>query len=423
VDRLYDQPVVEVTWAAQDALTFPVCVSSRGGPDCAPLSDVSVVRGNVIPADHGRGLTWCDGTPETIAVPPGEPGTPSCDRPDFGCGDRVPPGPAVPAIHALLDAARAGRPLDEGDLAPRVPLVGQDALDRAGLAANDPAPVQAAALAALIAQISYPSTGTRFRPVLRNAPVTQRTPYPDPALVADGQARVLDPIPGRARTRVEELWRAKRETDDDRDDLTREELAELTVLFGQTAIDRARQREHPAQGLRYLLARFDELLAAKVARLRLLAGRARDGNVLGQPALSWEITRTWGARYAGELDPADPALAGRAASLTAQDPRAALPAVRLDGAEPHGQPAGTWLPPAGPAGQRSPGPARGRRGRRRWAADAALRYRAARGTATGRRDARRALPGRQRYRRQRRRRLDHPPGAVRRYRRRGERGA
>src|SRR5262249_40174405 len=41
VDPLYDQPVLTVTWAAEDALTFPVCLSSRGGPDCADIPDVS----------------------------------------------------------------------------------------------------------------------------------------------------------------------------------------------------------------------------------------------------------------------------------------------------------------------------------------------------------------------------------------------
>ncbi|OLB77372.1 MAG: hypothetical protein AUI14_16285 [Actinobacteria bacterium 13_2_20CM_2_71_6] len=343
VDRLYDQPVVEVRWAAEDALRFPVCVSSRGGPDCADLTDVSVVRGNVVLVDHGRSLAWCAGTPETIAVPPDAVGTPSCARPDFGCAERVEAGPVLQAIQELLTAARGGRPLTEDDLAPLVPLVGQPALDRAGLVGGDPAPVQALALEALIAQVSYPSTGTRFRAVLANWPVTQRGPYPSPELVAEGQARMLETIPTRARARVEEIWREIRDSDDDRDDLGANELAELTVLFGPAAVARVRLAEHPVRGLRHLLARFDGLLAAKVTRLGLLAARAHDGNVLGD-AVVWEIRHTWGERYATGLGPADPALAGPASAVATQDPRTALPAVRLVGVDAQGHPAGTWLP-------------------------------------------------------------------------------
>ena len=56
VDRLYDQPVVEIEWAAADALPFPLCISTVGPPEegCALLENVSVARGNVILVDHGR---------------------------------------------------------------------------------------------------------------------------------------------------------------------------------------------------------------------------------------------------------------------------------------------------------------------------------------------------------------------------------
>jgi hypothetical protein len=54
-DPLNDQPVVEVEWAAADALPFPLCISSLGPPpDCLILRDVSVARGNVVLVDHGR---------------------------------------------------------------------------------------------------------------------------------------------------------------------------------------------------------------------------------------------------------------------------------------------------------------------------------------------------------------------------------
>lgn len=55
IDLLYDQPVVEIEWAAEDALKFPLCISSTlPAPECRLLEDVSVARGNVILVDHGR---------------------------------------------------------------------------------------------------------------------------------------------------------------------------------------------------------------------------------------------------------------------------------------------------------------------------------------------------------------------------------
>lgn len=55
VDDLYDQPVVEVQWSEVDALRFPLCVSTMGpAPECELLCNVSIARGNIILADHGR---------------------------------------------------------------------------------------------------------------------------------------------------------------------------------------------------------------------------------------------------------------------------------------------------------------------------------------------------------------------------------
>ena len=57
-DPLTGQPVVEVTWAADDALPFPLCISAVGPPPaCALLDPVSVARGNVVLVDHGRTVT------------------------------------------------------------------------------------------------------------------------------------------------------------------------------------------------------------------------------------------------------------------------------------------------------------------------------------------------------------------------------
>ena len=54
-DALYQQPIVEIEWAAEDALPFPFCISAIGeAPDCKYLENISVARGNVILVDHGR---------------------------------------------------------------------------------------------------------------------------------------------------------------------------------------------------------------------------------------------------------------------------------------------------------------------------------------------------------------------------------
>jgi hypothetical protein len=55
VDPLDGRLLVEVAWAGQDALPFDLCLSTTGPPpECEPLHDASVARGNVVLADHGR---------------------------------------------------------------------------------------------------------------------------------------------------------------------------------------------------------------------------------------------------------------------------------------------------------------------------------------------------------------------------------
>lgn len=50
-DELLAQPIVEIEWDAEDALAFPVCVSTV--IDGISIPDVTIVRGNVALADHG----------------------------------------------------------------------------------------------------------------------------------------------------------------------------------------------------------------------------------------------------------------------------------------------------------------------------------------------------------------------------------
>jgi hypothetical protein len=56
-DPLTRQLVVDVEWAAEDALPFALCLSAVGlAPGCPPIHDVSVARGNVLLVDHGRSV-------------------------------------------------------------------------------------------------------------------------------------------------------------------------------------------------------------------------------------------------------------------------------------------------------------------------------------------------------------------------------
>lgn len=55
IDDLYDRPLLEIEWAQEDALPFPLCISAVGpAPECACLTNISVARGNVLLVDHGR---------------------------------------------------------------------------------------------------------------------------------------------------------------------------------------------------------------------------------------------------------------------------------------------------------------------------------------------------------------------------------
>jgi hypothetical protein len=346
-DELFEQPIVEVTWAQQDALTFDVCLTAHGGPDCTLLTDVSVARGNVVLADHGHSLSFCAYPPEIFPVPPAAVTAPACGAPSCGCPGQPDQSPATELVHGLLGGARAGRTVTPGEVSELTGLVGSAAVTRAGLSADDSLADQVAELETLLAQLTYPPVAATFQPVLSGAPVTQCAAYPSPRLVSAGQAAVLGGLADRVRDRVHELWRSVA----DGDELSAGAVAELETIFGRRALDRARLAEDPERALRELLARFDELLAVKLERLATLTARAAAGTVLGT-SLVWEISHTWGRRYMTGLDPEDPVLAGPAAALLAQDPRAALPAVRADAYDsvlpggPAGSArlAGTWLP-------------------------------------------------------------------------------
>jgi hypothetical protein len=79
IDPLYGgpdgTPIVEIEWASEDALTFPLCISSRQPPpECGCLEDVSVARGNVILVDNGGDAT------DVLGPVPTDSAAPQCPK-------------------------------------------------------------------------------------------------------------------------------------------------------------------------------------------------------------------------------------------------------------------------------------------------------------------------------------------------------
>ena len=70
VDPLYGHPITRIWWGTDDALPFPLCISSTIDADHGSLvlTDVSVALGNIIAADHGIWQDW-----EDLGVVPARP--------------------------------------------------------------------------------------------------------------------------------------------------------------------------------------------------------------------------------------------------------------------------------------------------------------------------------------------------------------
>ena len=81
IDPLNQQAITQITWAAEDALPFPLCISSttNAANGSRPLNAVSVARGNIVPADHGVWQDWQDlGPVPDPPMPPVSGGSCSC---------------------------------------------------------------------------------------------------------------------------------------------------------------------------------------------------------------------------------------------------------------------------------------------------------------------------------------------------------
>jgi hypothetical protein len=118
-------PVLQVRWAPEDALPFPLCVSAIGAaPDCVYLSNVSVARGNVVLVDHGRTVEdpdfdpvpvttasaccECEGQPADTAISDGRY-RPALRGTPLTFQDPLPEA-MVPAARALAQDVRAAIP-------------------------------------------------------------------------------------------------------------------------------------------------------------------------------------------------------------------------------------------------------------------------------------------------------------------------
>ena len=93
-DALYKQPIVEIQWAAADALPFPFCISAIGeAPECKYLENISVARGNVILVDHGRTVG-----PEKLGDVPTLGTEAICECADHPGDIQIIPGPFQPKL-------------------------------------------------------------------------------------------------------------------------------------------------------------------------------------------------------------------------------------------------------------------------------------------------------------------------------------
>lgn len=98
VDPLNGQPITRITWSADDALPFPLCISSTtdAAHGSLPVYGVTVARGNIIAADHG--ILIADETlPEVPPAPPAPRAGTSCS-----CGSAAAPPIPVPRYHPEL---------------------------------------------------------------------------------------------------------------------------------------------------------------------------------------------------------------------------------------------------------------------------------------------------------------------------------
>ncbi|MCA1634282.1 MAG: putative baseplate assembly protein [Acidobacteria bacterium] len=269
MDDLYHQPVVEIEWAAADALPFTLCLSSVGrAPQCLPLEDVSVARGNVVLVDHGRRMR-----PESWRAPD------AAELP-AGCF-----GPFEPR-ETIQKASRFGPTLKYGPVTHRAPFPTPAETRR----------VEARQLGQLIEDV--------------RARVEQFRQTRGGRMLSAEELSELNTIFGRAT-------------------LAKVGLA-AGAGSGSKEKPPPPPSSAPvqAEALSRLLARFDDYLAKKARRVRFLRERVLGGYVLTR-AEREELAGMFGARIAASLDPSSGRLLGPASVALSQEPREALAVVKM----------------------------------------------------------------------------------------------
>ena len=98
-DPLNGQAITNIAWLPGDALPFPLCISSPA------YSNVSVARGNMVPADHGQPQPPPPQGPEILGPVPAPPPTPVAIG-GAGCsGATAAPGAPPPFFYPSLAAS------------------------------------------------------------------------------------------------------------------------------------------------------------------------------------------------------------------------------------------------------------------------------------------------------------------------------
>ena len=144
VDRLYDQAILEITWAQAEALPFRLQVSAPspdGAPDSTPVA-CAVVRANIVLVGDGAAVTEHLAAHERVLTHP--PLTWACPYPDPAAVGRHQARRLreIPAqwrrqLEAWRQDAEAGEPLGGQRLSLLRRLLGEDVLTQFGLSGHD----------------------------------------------------------------------------------------------------------------------------------------------------------------------------------------------------------------------------------------------------------------------------------------------
>jgi len=266
VDPLYDQPILFIEWAREDALPFTLCVSTVGPvPECKLLTDVSVARGNVILVDHGATQT-----PEPFRAP---------DAIELSAGCWA----AFEPRETILKSRAFPVTLKSGQVTYQSPYPAKPDLARA----------QLDLLAGFMNNVRRYVEGLWQQ-------------------VKDGHALSKDSIAG-----LEIIFGRKALT-----------AVGLIPATSKPKKKHPPDPAHQLRALSKLLRRFDELLAAKTRRLQVLRGRVLSGYIL-TAADETEIREMFGETLAGESGLWTTQMAGPAARALSQQPRECLPCIDL----------------------------------------------------------------------------------------------